>query len=65
MMLRGGYMLNIDKHKVKIEELKSKQSLKDIDFKTTKDIVPRQDIIGQDRAVQAIEFGLKMKKKGI
>lgn len=57
-------MLNIDKHKVKIEELKSKQSLKDIDFKTTKDIVPRQDIIGQDRAVQAIEFGLKMKKKG-
>lgn len=57
-------MLNIDKYKVKIEELKSKQSLKDIDFKTTKDIVPRQDIIGQDRAVQAIEFGLKMKKKG-
>ncbi len=57
-------MLNIDKYKVKIEELKSKQSLDDIDFKTTKDIVPRQDIIGQDRAVQAIEFGVKMKKKG-
>ncbi|HSQ88594.1 Lon protease family protein [Romboutsia sp.] len=57
-------MLNIDKYKVKVEDLKSKQSLKDIVFNTTEDIVPIRDIIGQDRAAQAIEFGLEMKQKG-
>ena len=57
-------MLNIDKYKVKVEDLKSKHSLEDIDFNTTEDIVPIREIIGQERAVQAIEFGLKMKQKG-
>ena len=56
--------MNIDKYKVKVEDLKSKHSLKDIAFNTTEDIVPIRDIIGQDRAAQAIEFGLKMKQKG-
>ncbi|MCR8746078.1 Lon protease family protein [Romboutsia lituseburensis] len=57
-------MLNIDKYKVKIEDLKPKNVLDDIEFNTTKDISPTKDIIGQDRAVQAIKFGLKMKQKG-
>ena len=57
-------MLNIDKYKVKIEDLKCKSVLDNIDFKTTEDIQPIRDIIGQNRAVQAIEFGLKMKQKG-
>lgn len=57
-------MLNVDKYKVSIEDLKCKNSLDDIDFNTTEDITPIREIIGQDRAVQAIEFGLKMKQKG-
>ncbi|WP_092727686.1 Lon protease family protein [Romboutsia lituseburensis] len=57
-------MLNIDKYKVKIEDLKPKNVLNDIEFNTTKDISPIKDIIGQDRAVQAIKFGLKMNQKG-
>lgn len=57
-------MLNIDKYKVSIEDLKCKYVLENLDFKTTKEITPVKDIIGQNRAVQAIEFGLKMKQKG-
>ena len=57
-------MLNIDKYKVSIEELKCKNVLENIDFKTTEEITPIREIIGQDRAVQAIKFGLKMKQKG-
>ena len=57
-------MLNIDKYKVSIEDLKCKDVLENLDFKTTKEITPVKDIIGQNRAVQAIEFGLKMKQKG-
>ena len=51
-------MLNIDKYKVSIEDLKCKDVLENLDFKTTKEITPVKDIIGQNRAVQAIEFGL-------
>ena len=57
-------MLNIDKYKVSIEDLKCKDVLENLDFKTTKEITPVKDIIGQNRAVQAIEFGLKMKQQG-
>ena len=57
-------MLNIDKYKVSEEDLRFKCSLDDLDFKTTEDIEPLGGIIGQDRAVTSIEFGLKMKHKG-
>ena len=57
-------MLNIDKYKVSEDNLKFKCSLDDLDFKTTEDIEPLGGIIGQDRAVTSIEFGLKMKHKG-
>ena len=57
-------MLNVDKYKVNIEDLKCKSVLDKIDFKTTEEIIPIREIIGQNRAVQAIEFGLKMKQKG-
>ena len=57
-------MLNVDKYKVKIEDLNCKNVLDKIDFKTTEEITPIREIIGQNRAVQAIEFGLKMKQKG-
>lgn len=57
-------MINIYKYKLKEEDLKFKCSLEDLDFKTTEDIEPLGGIIGQDRAVTSIEFGLKMKHKG-
>ena len=57
-------MLNVDKYKVNIEDLKCKSILDKIDFKTTEEITPIREIIGQNRAVKAIEFGLKMKQKG-
>lgn len=57
-------MLNIDKYKVSEDNLKFKCSLDDLYFKTTEDIEPLGGIIGQDRAVTSIEFGLKMKHKG-
>ena len=57
-------MLNIDKFKVDIEDLKCKNVLDDIQFNTTADLDPLKEIIGQNRAIQAIEFGLKMKHKG-
>ena len=57
-------MLNLNNYKVSVDNLKSKQCLNDIDFKTTKDITPVREIIGQERAVNSIEFGLKMKQRG-
>ena len=56
-------MLDLDKYKVSIEDLKCKNALDNIDFKTTEEITPIREIIGQNRAVQAIEFGLKMKQR--
>ncbi len=35
-----------------------------LDFRTTADLPPLQAIIGQDRAVQALEFGLEIEDKG-
>ena len=57
-------MVNIDKYKVDIDKLKYKCYLDDINFCTTEDIPPIEEIIGQERAVSSIEFGLKMKHKG-
>lgn len=57
-------MLDIDKYKVNIKDLKCRKLLKNFSFKSTEEIEPKQDIIGQDRAVKAIEFGLNMKQKG-
>lgn len=57
-------MLNIDKYKVNIKDLKCREILKDFNFKSTEEIEPIKGIIGQDRAVKAIEFGLKMNQKG-
>ncbi len=57
-------MLNIDKYKVNISDLKCKETLQNLNFESTKDIKSAKEIIGQDRAVQAIEFGLKMNQKG-
>jgi lon-related putative ATP-dependent protease len=34
------------------------------DFETTEDLIPLTGIIGQDRAIKAMDFGLKMERKG-
>ncbi len=35
-----------------------------IDCRTTKDLIPSNKIIGQDRAVKALQFGLRIRSKG-
>ena len=46
------------------KELRRSYGLEYLDFETTKDLEPLKGIIGQQRGVEALEFGLKMKKKG-
>ena len=53
-----------DKYKLNIKDLKPNNLLEKMDFNTTKEIIPKIDIIGQDRAVNSIEFGIKIDKKG-
>ncbi|MEG1284369.1 MAG: AAA family ATPase [Romboutsia sp.] len=57
-------MLNIDKYKVSLENLSCNCLLDNINFQSTEEINPIREIIGQDRAVKSIEFGLKMKQRG-
>ncbi|MCC5910479.1 MAG: AAA family ATPase [Clostridiaceae bacterium] len=46
------------------EELTSPCKIDTLEFETTADLEPLQGIIGQERAVEALKFGLTMKKKG-
>ena len=53
-----------EKYRLKPEELTSPCNVKDFTFETTSDLMPLKGIIGQERAVEALNFGLRMKKKG-
>ena len=53
-----------DKYRLKPEELTSVCNLDQLDFETTETVKPLKGIIGQERGVEALSFGLKMKKKG-
>ena len=57
-------MLDIDKYRLTSKDLKPPRFFKQDKFKSTKDIEPNKEIIGQKRAIEAIEFGLKMNRKG-
>lgn len=57
-------MFNLDKFKLDTTKLKHSFNLENINFNSTEEIEPIREIIGQERAVQALEFGLKMKRKG-
>lgn len=46
------------------KELNNICSLRCLKFKNTSQLIPLDDIIGQDRAVAALEFGLKIKTRG-
>lgn len=56
--------MDINQYKVSVEDLQCKKNLDNLDFSTTKEIESTREIIGQERAISAIEFGIKMKKSG-
>lgn len=49
---------------VPVEKLKNSCDLKVFQFETTEEIPPIKEIIGQERAMKALKFGLSVKKKG-
>lgn len=53
-----------DRYRIKPGDLTSPCNIKDFNFDTTSDLTPLKGIIGQERAVEALNFGLRMKKKG-
>ncbi len=53
-----------EKSRLMGEKLTSPCKIENISFHTTADLSPLKDIIGQERAVEALAFGLRMKKKG-
>jgi lon-related putative ATP-dependent protease len=52
------------KYRLKPQALKRKILPGELDFKVTKEVKPLDGVIGQKRAVQAIEFGLNMDASG-
>jgi lon-related putative ATP-dependent protease len=51
-------------NEVPIDELRCLCDLSTLDLETTADIAPLDQVIGQERAVRAITFGLEMKSAG-
>ncbi len=49
---------------VSLEQLYKKCDLSDLNFNTTDDLAELEEIIGQDRALSAIDFGMGMDHKG-
>ncbi len=49
---------------VPIEELRPKPDLSVLDFKTTAEVEPHTGLIGQERALDALKFGLAIESKG-
>ena len=56
--------MNIENLKVHSDNLINRCCLDNFKFNTTEDLKPLKGIIGQERAAYAMDFGLKMKKKG-
>lgn len=54
----------LEKYRLPVERLTSPCNIEDLSFETTKDLEPLQGIIGQNRGVQALTFGLKIQRKG-
>jgi len=54
----------VKKHRLKASDLRCICNPKVFKFKNTSEIEPLAEVIGQQRAVQAIEFGLNMKSPG-
>jgi lon-related putative ATP-dependent protease len=52
------------KYELEPHQLTNYCDIQCLPFETTQELKPLEAIMGQDRAVEAIEFGLKMKRKG-
>ena len=52
------------KYRLKPEELTNVGNLDDLTFETTENLKPLKGIIGQKRGIEALSFGLSMKRKG-
>ena len=57
-------MPKIEKYEVSPKNMTSDIKIKKLKFNTTKDLKPMEEILGQQRATQAINFGINMKLKG-
>lgn len=59
-------MKNSDKYRVSVENLRKECNIEDkLDFcSTLQDVPTLEGVIGQDRAVQSMKFGLNMRAKG-
>lgn len=58
--------INLNKYKVPVDKLRKKTSIgEDLNFcQTSKDVSVLEGVIGQDRAVKSMEFGLSMAAPG-
>lgn len=54
----------LEKYKVSIEELKHECDIECFKFDTTEELEPLEEIIGQNRALEALDFGLEVKGEG-
>jgi lon-related putative ATP-dependent protease len=54
----------MEKYKVQVEQLRKVCDCDVFPFASTADILPLEGIIGQERAVRALEFGLNINKEG-
>lgn len=54
----------MEKYKISIDKLKRECELDIFDFETTKDVDNWEGIIGQKRAMEALEFGLSIEREG-
>jgi len=50
--------------KLKEKDLRISCKIRAKDFKTTAEVPPLEEMVGQDRAVKATEFGLRIKRPG-
>lgn len=54
----------MEKYEIDIEKININCYKEDFNFQTTEELPTSKEIIGQNRAVKSIDFGLNMKKKG-
>lgn len=54
----------IHKYKVSLKDLEHQCNESVLVFNTTEDLEPLNEIIGQDRALESLDFGLNVKKRG-
>lgn len=54
----------ISDFKLKADESRRAYDLETMNFESTEDLDPLKGIIGQQRGVEALDFGLKMNKEG-